>query len=551
MEEHRILKFLDKISFIYERSGVDYKTMRRILNIKLIMDGRRTPSMLSMGKEDKERSGFMNILLAYGIGGIFIMFFMFLNFPIFVKMSFVLGMILFMIMATMVSDFSTVLLDINDKSILLSKPVDLKTLNAAKLTHICIYLSTITLVFSGPSMILALIKYGIVPFLVFFTELFFISGLIVLVTSILYFIILLFSSGEKLKDIINYFQIFLSILMLISYQLIGRIFDISNLKLAVKPEWWHFIIPSTWFAAPFGIVTGQNNSYNYYVLSLMGIIVPILAFLLYIKFVSPYFEKNLQKLSSSTLRKNNRALKYRRINKLFSDLICWDKTESFFFRFTQIMISNERKLKLKIYPSLAYAVFMPLVFLLNYVRGNRSISEAASMISSHKLYFTIYISVAMLLPILTMISRSDNYNGAWIYKVLPLETPAPIFKGAFKGFVVKCIIPANLIISLIFLVLCGIKILPDIILILLNIILLSVFIANRSDKLLPFSKDFKFTQDNNTSMGILLMFLCGGLAGIHYILGNFKFGITIGSIVTLIVIFIYWKNTYKISWRDV
>lgn len=550
MDEHKILRVLDKVSFIYEKFGIDYKIMRKILGVKLTIDGRRVPSALSLNKEPKERKGLTNLLLAYGFAGIFIMFFVFINFPIFVKMSFILGVIIFMIMATMVSDFSTVLLDINDKNILLSKPIDLKTLNAAKLTHIFIYMATITLVISGPSLIAFLIKYGMIPFLIFFIELFFISGFVILFTSILYFIILLFFNGEKLKDIINYFQIILSILMLISYQLIGRIFELSNLKVVITPRWWHFLIPSTWFAAPFSIFMEHNTSYYYIALSLFGIAIPILALLAYIKFVIPFFEKNLQKLSDNSMKKSKRNIKIQRLNKLFSQLFCLNALEGSFFRFTKIMISNERKLKLKIYPTLAYAVVMPMIILFSFLSGTSSISMAISNIASSKYYFVIYLSMSMLIPLLSLISRSDNYNGAWIYRVLPIATPEPIFKGAFKSYLIKCIMPVNLAISLLFLGICGFRILPDIILILLNLILLCILIANRSEKLLPFSKDFAFIQDNNTGLVMVSLLVCAIIAGLHYVLTSYKYGVTLDSIITVIVIFVLWKNTYKISWKE-
>ena len=69
-------------------------------------------------------------------------------------------MILFLLLTTMISDFSSVLLDVQDRAILLTRPVSVKTLNAAKLLYILYYLAGITLALAGVSLIVGLFKYG-------------------------------------------------------------------------------------------------------------------------------------------------------------------------------------------------------------------------------------------------------------------------------------------------------------------------------------------------------------------------------------------------------
>lgn len=68
-------------------------------------------------------------------------------------MSLLFSIVMFLITTTLISDFSTVMLDLRDKNILFSKPVDRRTLNMAKSLHILIYLLTLTLTFTGPSLL--------------------------------------------------------------------------------------------------------------------------------------------------------------------------------------------------------------------------------------------------------------------------------------------------------------------------------------------------------------------------------------------------------------
>lgn len=551
MKDFKILKFLDKLKFVYEQFGVDYELMRKILKIKLTMDGRRVPSVLANSKNTKERSSFKNTLLAYGFTGLFIMMFIFTALPLFIKMSFILGMIIFMIMATMISDFSSVLLDLNDKNILMSKPIDSKTINAARLTHIFIYLSTISFVISGPSLIAFCFKYGLMPGLIFLIEIFFIVGFVIFFTAILYFIVLIFFNGERLKDIINYFQIFLSIAMIISYQLIGRMFDLTTMNIVVRPRWWHYLIPSTWFAAPYTYLFENKHDSYYLCLSILGIIIPIVAFIIYLKYVTTYFEKNLQKLNENSIKRNSNVEKKEKLHKVISKIVCRDKVEGSFYRFSHNMLGNERKLKLKIYPNLAYAVIFPFILLLGMFRDSQSINEVFMKLSIGKYYLSIYASLSMLIPSILFISRSEDYSGAWIYKVLPIETPGAIIKGAMKAFMFKCVIPIEGLVSIIFLILCGPKILPQIILIFLNMIFISILIINQSKKVLPFSRDFKFTDDNSTGMMMGLMVLCAVLAGVQFLLDDYWYALAGNILLVLVLIIIFWRRTFKISWEEV
>lgn len=53
MNEFRILKLLDRIQWIFKGLGADYALMRRILQVKLTMDGRRTPTLFSGSQNSK------------------------------------------------------------------------------------------------------------------------------------------------------------------------------------------------------------------------------------------------------------------------------------------------------------------------------------------------------------------------------------------------------------------------------------------------------------------------------------------------------------------
>lgn len=551
MKDFKVLKFLDKISFIFNKLGIDYAAMRKILQLKLTMDERRVPTIMSNKKNAEEKNNFMGSLIIYSILGLFNAVIMFIPAPIFYKMNIAFGIIIFMVMSTMISDFSSELLDVKDKNILLPRPIDAKTINAAKMIHIFIYLFTITMAISLPTLIAGLVKYGVLFFIICFVELVLISGVVIFFTSLLYCGILMFFDGEKLKDVINYFQILLSIIMLVSYQFMGRLFEIVDVKINYTPSWWNYLIPSTWFSAPFALLIDHSYGWYYVIFTIMGVILPIVAFMSYTKVVVPYFERNLQKLNNSN-GKNKLLERKERRKRNISMLACSNKLEATFFRFTQNMLSNERKQKLRLYPNFAFSVVMPFIFMLNNFERRKSLAQAFQNISSGKYYLFLYVSAVLLATSILCMSISEKYKGAWIYKALPIDSPKVIFKASIKAFILKYIVPVYVFESFIFIAIYGFRIVPDLILIFINMMILIMLIFITSKKELPFYKELQYTQDGNGLGVVLLSFLFAGLcAGAHFVVKSINYGILLNMLVSFTIFLILWWNSFKITWNKI
>ncbi|MCY6354271.1 hypothetical protein [Clostridium sp. ZS2-4] len=147
MKEFKVLKFLDKFKVLFEKFGVDYEIMRKILQMKLVMDGRRIPTIMNKSnKEKEEENSFFKSLGLYALFGLIIVVLIIPKTNLIFQMSCVFGILMFMIMTTLISDFSSVLLDVRDKNIIFSKPVNNKTINAAKFIHVFIYMFSLTII---------------------------------------------------------------------------------------------------------------------------------------------------------------------------------------------------------------------------------------------------------------------------------------------------------------------------------------------------------------------------------------------------------------------
>lgn len=544
MKDFKVLKFLDKFKDFFEKVGVDYQVMRKILQLKFVMDGRRVPTAIggsSKKKKNKDENNFIKSLWMYGLFGVILIPLICFGKNFIFQMSFVFGILIFMIMTSLISDFSSVLLDIRDKNIIGSKPVNSKTLSMAKTIHVLIYMFFITISISGLALIGSLVTRGILFFLIFLFEIILMDLFIVVITALLYLFILKFFDGEKLKDIINYIQIILSIAIAIGYQLVGRLFSFVNLNMVFTPKWWQYFIIPMWFAAPFEMVLHGKYNVHFIIFSMLAIVVPVISIIIYIKLI-PAFERNLQKL-------NDNSGKIKRENKKFlnliSKIICSSKEERTFFRFASDMMKNEREFKLKVYPSLGFSLIFPFIFIFNELKD-----KGWNDIVTSKMYLNIYFCAILLPTAVMMIKYSGKYKGAWIYKIIPNKDLSCIFKGTLKAFIIRLLLPVYCLESVIFMAIFGVKIFPHLVLVFLNILLFTVLCFKLTKKSLPFSESFGVNQSGEGLIVIPLMILLGALGGVHYACTSMNYGIYIYGVVILLVDILLWKKALNVTLKE-
>ncbi|MBB6444024.1 hypothetical protein [Bacillus benzoevorans] len=550
MRDFPTLKLLDRFEKIFQHFGVDYKVMRRILQVKLLMDRRRVPTIFMQnankkkGYEKKDRNHYLHSLWIYVFFSLFMIPFIIMGESYIFQMSLVYGLVTFMVMTSMISDFSSVLLDIRDRNILFTKPIDRKTINAAKMFHILCYLSLLTLAISGIPLLVGLLRHGIVFFLVSVVNIILLDLFIVVLTALFYMFILKFFDGEKLKDIINYVQIGFSLAIMIGYQFLTRSFELVDLTMSLEPAWWQLFIFPMWYGAIVELaVNGSFNSF-YLLLAALGIMVPLLSFWLYIRSV-PSFEKNLQKLSYHGKASEKKRTKF---SEHLIKVICPADEERVFYRFAGIMLRNERDFKLKVYPSLGFSIVMPFIFLLNINGIN---GEGMADLSSSKSYLNMYFSLIIVPQVVMMLRYSGKYKGAWIYKAAPINELKSIFSGTMKAFLVKLYLPVYLLLSMVFIYLFGMRILPDVILMFINACLFAVVCFLLLKKSIPFSESFDTYSQGNGGILLGLILFVGVFAGLHYLSTLFVFGVYIYLLLAAAVLFLLWKHAFRLSWRNV
>jgi ABC-2 type transport system permease protein len=512
MKNFLILRLLDRFRRPITAMGADYPVFRRILQVKLTMDSRRMPTAFSNSRKKagdgaENANYFARSLWMYGLFGLILMPFVLLGDHYVFQMSFVFGMMMFMVMTSLIADFSSVMLDVRDKNLLYTRPVEPRTVALAKAAHICIYLFMITGTLAAPSLIAGTIRHG-VAFGALFALLAVLSTLLLLVaTAFIYLLILKLFDGEKLKDFINYVQIGMTLVMTVGYQLIGRAFDLKELKIAFHPKWWQIFIPPVWYGSVFEWLLNGGVQMAVAGLALLGLLAPIAALAVYIKLL-PVFERQVQKLSEQEAVSRRKA-RFDLTGRL-SRLLCRTPVEQSFFRFAVRMMGQEREFKLKVYPSMGFSIIFPFIFLFNIIRD-----EGLTGLSHSKAYLCIYMGTMMVPTVVMLLKHSGKYKGAWIFRALPLDDYAPFFKGTLKAFAVRLLLPVFGIQAAIMVGLMGLRVLPHMVIVLAAITLYTTICYMISDKVLPFTVPFEGVQQD-FAKSILLVALLGVFWGAHY-----------------------------------
>ncbi|WP_455810707.1 ABC transporter permease [Clostridium butyricum] len=538
MGEYKLLKFLDKFKGLYTRVGVDYEKMRIILKIKLTLDRRRTSTIMgSSNKKDEEsENSFVYALIMYGIIGAFIGIIILSSSNAMFSFSIAFGMFMFFVLTSFISDFSNVLLDVRDKNVIGTKGVNNKTIAAAKVTHICYYIFLISLALSWLS-IIGMFRFGILTGILFLGELIVADILMIVITALIYLFILRFFNGEIVKDIINFVQIALTIVMTIGYQFLGRMFNVFDLNIVYKSRIWNLLLPPMWFAAPLYAVNGGEINKIIIMLITLAFIVPIIAIILYLKNISK-FEDSLSKLNSV---RNNEKEKSKGVFYRFGRWTCRNNEEKATYNLSVSVMKREREFKLKAYPNLGFIIIFPILFIFIFTNNYEGIESIPLSMS-----LNIYWFILMIPSILMTLQYSNDYKAAWIYESVFIKDTANIYRGAYKALIVNLLLPLYLVESVIFTVIFGIQVLGILIIV---FIFLLIFIATEHiiGKLsLPFTTKAGVVNNGSNLLNILLgMILVGIAATINYFLLSNIIALIVYGIALVIVALFMWRKCIK------
>ena len=551
MSEYTSLKILDCFAALFTRLGVNYKVMRRIVQVKLALDG-RTVNVLTGGappQEGQEHSSFVKSMWIFVLVGLAPALIMLSEGSSFAVMTLYFGIVLFILLTSLVANFSGLLLEVRDRTILSTKPVTSRTISAAKLAHISIYLTILCTALAGPGLALGAYRFGFAFFGVMVVSLVLLCMLAVCVTSLLYTAVLRYFDGERLKDIIVMFQIFLMVGMNLGFQVFNRTIGLRGLAIHLEPAWWQIFVPPAYFGGLISFVVGGSRSMPYLLLSLMGFAVPLLAMWLHISVISPHIESYLAKLESSGSATRHRETMLTVLIRRVTRLLMRERVEGAFTRFSHALLTRERALKLQLYPQFAFGVALPLLAGLLPALGSE-VTMAAQPDVLRGGMNVLYIYAFFIAPasMVRFIDYSESYRAAWVYKALPLTNPGRALRGAMQGFFLSYLLMPVLILIVLTLSLLGVASGKHLAVILTSSLLAMILGVCLGKKCMPFSANLGQEAGGDIMERLARIIILVVLAFIHWHL--FAGGwLLLGYLVVLVLAVVFlWRTAFNFNW---
>lgn len=540
MEDFFSLKILDLFRPLFEAFGVEYEKMRLIVSMKLTLDKRKNNS-------SENKNSLMQSVILYLVIGLVASRIIVMPIDIMTKMTVLFALIFVMLLTCFITDFSSVILDTHDRHIIGITDVKDITLNMAKIVHIIIYISIMSFSISAFSIIMILMAYNIGFCLLFILCMILMDFLLIMMTSVIYYLLIKIFKGEKLKDVLNLFQIFMIFVFSIMYYFITSSLSDIQINYTFSINAYDLFIPFMWFASLFCIIFYGKIQTLYIIMAILGIIVPILSILIYIK-LTPAFERNLDKLEQVSYNEKDSKSKKSFVSKL-ANKICKNNEEKSFFEFIYTNLSRDREFKTRVYPTLASGIIMPLILLFVTYDRSMSIMEYLKSLSTTNNFLNIYLAVILLQNCILLLKYSKEYEASFIYDVLPISKKKNIYSAEFKVIIIKLFVPVFIIIGIPYLILFKAKFIVHLLIAFVSTIFISMGTFRVNDKSLPFSEDYAVTANTSNFLNIIKSIgFVGAAVLLHYlIILKAPYIFSVGYLILLILIMkIIWNKVFDI-----
>jgi hypothetical protein len=551
-----IIKFILLFKGLYNSFGINPNQLEIILSTKLKMDDRRPNkyNQFKGGKKKETKNSSLLIMLFLAVIGLFITIFIAFFKQPFLGHTIYFSIFMIMLAFTLISDFTSVLIDTKDNYIILPRPVNDRTFSVARILHIGIHTSKMAFAIAICGILYSFIFEGVISGLVFLLETLIATVLSIFLVNITYLVVLKITSPQKFKDFISYFQIAFSVLILVAYYILPRLISKSTIEsIEIQNITLIGFVPSFWLASLHEVAINFKNatlSTNLY--AALAVLAPIISLYLVVKVLAKGFNQKLASISSSGSDADNTATEIKTANTSFmnkiASLIAPDPIENAGFKISWLLSARYRDFKVKVYPSFA---FVPVYFVYFGFIGKRgNLAESWNKLMEGNMYILLlYLSSFVLTTVLQHISMTDKYKAAWIYFTTPHQQPGKILGGMFKAVIVKYYLPFYIIITIFSITFWGFSVINDVILSFMIGIIYGLLVALFQVKGLPFSQPMVVQKGGKIFVSMLILSIPVGLGFLHNFAVKWEIVIWIAALIMSVLAWVSFNQYRKETWN--
>lgn len=544
--------------------GVNTAQLESILTAKLLMDDRKPPPLnqtrrSKKAKKEVKLATLSTMFISALMGGLFLFCFS-LNTTVTAQLTFYFGYFIFMLASTLISDFTSVLIDVRDNYIILPKPVSDRTVLMARLLHIFIHLCKIVVPMLLPGLIFMGIQYGIAGWLLLL-----VSGMLAVMFSIflinaVYILILRITTPEKFKTIISYIQIAFAVVVYASFQLLPRMMGTAEqFDFHFSNSNWLILVPPYWFASAWSVLYNLEGSMLEYTSAGCALLLPFLSICIVIKYLAPSFNQKLSLISntgndtapapSSTPATTRKKTGFATV---IANLLTKPGAERMGFLFTWYMMARSRDFKMKVYPAIGY--LLVYIFIVFFSGKQLSLSDIQNQNTAGKVItiIALYFCSFLLLLAVAQFSYSEKYKAAWFYFITPVAVPGTIISGAIKAAVTRFYFPFIVVMAIPGIALMGVSFIPNLLLAAVNQLFICYFSVYISYRQLPFSTPQSLeVKAGNFIRSIFRMIIPLLIGVLHFFIFTIMPLVIIALLIASAALWLMAGSVHKLSWSSV
>lgn len=436
-----------------KRHGIDARQLKTLLGVYLKQDLRGGKAFMQFGAREYIRSN----LALLTIVGMYLFFGFILgtivftaDLDVFHYSVFILTFTIFIVALAIVSESGNVLFNEAEADVLGHLPLSPRTYFAAKVLNLFLF----TLVLAASANLFPAITgiwaIGSNPLFIFAhalsASLIALFATAIVVTS--YGLLMRYVTRDKFDNIITYSQVTLVLFFMFGFQILPRVLGTDKISFAPGFHWYYLLYPPAWFSGITLLLIGSFKISSF-VLALLAILslTALGAVALrkvatgYSSFVSHLAYREGEVKTEPKQQAKQRAARpsaERSFLQSIKAVFLSTPAERAVFELVSIYLRRNREIKVRLYPSLAYFIFFPLLAIFTEGLPDPFVNRS---LGGYSLMGAVMICFVSLTAVEGMIF-SEHFQAAYIYRIAPIRNLGEIHNGFRKAIMLWVTLPA-------------------------------------------------------------------------------------------------------------
>lgn len=516
------------------RLGADPRAVREIVEVKLTLDLRRG-SALQQAHGKKAGGLMMTAGMLMLIGGFFALGQFAIEEPV-LAMGLAQTVTFWMLTAILLTDYADLILDSVDDEVLGPQPISDRTLLAAQLVHVAIYLVVVMVSVQLPSLVTGCLSREPLTWalgLVVCTPLATACSLLGIV--LLSQLVVALAGRARARSVMVSAQVAMTVTLMLGGQLPNLLRGSDLIDTFTRlDEPWLLALPPLWFGGLFDRMVGGDTPLGT-PLAILALAVPLVCLVAALRFSGA----RLHGADRETVDRPPR--RPGPLARLGASLTT-SPTQQAAHDLVLALSRREKGFRMRTYPML----FMPLAFIIPIVRKDLGPDEL------HHIGKAGYFCLVFLPVLAVQVRHGDQPEAAWLFKALPIRRLGELLTGTVLALVTGFLLPWCLAVAVVAMLLAGPSCLPDLLLSITLSLAVSLLFLSSLVKQVPFSQRFvQSVQAGQFGTAMLSMLLVGLMVGLHTLLGLVPFGVWGGLVGAALLLLQGLRSARRLEHRQV